>query len=317
METPAEGSNAPGSFDWAKKHEKEGRSDFQKYISVGYHITIIIFGFLMLLLAWLAYDSLNTYSDAIDDFQENWETIPIVDIKTSTTECPEGYESLIDREWPGTVSGCDCHQASFGYSHYKDLDTGHCSSNQTKDGCRDVHSTHKAPLDKFYGVRICGYRAGANFVQIERPFKLAGEISCPNGYKICGSGDPSHIICVNQGEQCPINDVKILMNGETPEPGYQTITLDHTLDIKLAFTSDSSGLPVVRFRLTEGQVCADPDIYMMSEGRYPYELLRNEDYHQCDKEVADGYFDTRYENIGSVNEERLLKDNGKFLFPNT
>lgn len=83
--------------------------------------------------------------------------------------------------------------------------------------------------------------------------------------------------------------------------------------MSLAFTTEFKGLPVIRLKLTEGQVCANPENYMPSEGRRLYKLLNTGDYHSCGQKVADGYFDTRYDLIGSVNEDRLFKDNGKLL----
>ena len=43
----------------------------------------------------------------MQDFKENWEMIPIVDITTSPSTCAEGYEELVGARWPGTVTGCD------------------------------------------------------------------------------------------------------------------------------------------------------------------------------------------------------------------
>ncbi|CAI2364556.1 unnamed protein product [Moneuplotes crassus] len=307
----ASGAGA-GPLDWASKYVGE-QSNLPIILSILYRIAIIIFGIITLIMAIMAYVQLNAYSNALEDFEENWTTLPLVDITVSTTECPLGYDNLIEREWPGTVHGCDCKRAVWGFSIYPDLDTGSCSYNQTLQGCVDVYPVDSAPLDKFYSAKICGLREGQNFVDTERPRKIAGGIKCPFGHKPCGTGDINQIICVREQERCPINDVQILMNGQAPKPGYEVVPIDSSSGVMLAFTTNYTGLPVIRFKLTEGQVCANPDTDMITEGRIPYKLLNTNNYHSCNQKVSDSYYDTRYDLIGSINEERLLKDNGLYL----
>ena len=47
----------------------------------------------------------GAYENSLNDIKYNWQLKPIVDIKTAVRSCPAGYESLIDRYWPGTVAG--------------------------------------------------------------------------------------------------------------------------------------------------------------------------------------------------------------------
>ena len=61
--------------------------------------------------------------------------------------------------------------------------------------------------------------------------------------------------------------------------------------------------------MTEGKVCADPTEYEKSEGRELYELIRTSEYYSCSTEIADSYYDPRYDEIGSVREDRLFEDN--------
>jgi hypothetical protein len=75
-------------------------------------------------------------------------------------------------------------------------------------------------------------------------------------------------------------------------------------------------MPVVRLRLTEGEVCANPAMYTASEGRSLYKLLDTSDYSSCTPKVGDEYYDKRYTKIGSVKENRLFSDNGNFHLNN-
>ena len=84
---------------------------------------------------------------------------------------------------------------------------------------------------------------------------------CPKGFHKCGQGDADHSLCVPEGDECPINDVRI---GSAP-PGFKSVELgDGTM---LGFSSSGEGLPVVRFRLSEGEVCADKRDFDISPNR--------------------------------------------------
>jgi len=52
-----------------------------------------------------AYWSVSSYNNVMEDFKDNWEMQPIVDIQTSPSMCPNGYEELIQGKWPGTNAG--------------------------------------------------------------------------------------------------------------------------------------------------------------------------------------------------------------------
>ena len=153
--------------------------------------------------------------------------LPLVDITASTSEWPSGYESLITRDWPGTVDGCDCsHAWSWDTFHYRDLERGSCSYNQTRDGCINIRRVHPIPLEKFYSSKICGLREGSNFAETKRPQKIGGEFKCELGYKKCGKGDGNKVLCIREQERCPINHVEILSGGKTKKPGYEVVPID-------------------------------------------------------------------------------------------
>ena len=61
--------------------------------------------------------------------------------------------------------------------------------------------------------------------------------------------------------------------------------------------------------MTEGLVWADHNQYAKSEGRDLYKLIKKTNYGNCTKEVGRTLYDTRVDNIGSVKERNLFKDN--------
>lgn len=150
---------------------------------IAYQVIVILFGLITMIIAIISSSGVGSYTYAVSDFTANWNLRPIVDIKTALSECPAGYENLINAEWPGTQVGCDC---TYSFRYNTKLATGTCDANQTQSGCRTVSPTKPMPLNKFYSYKICGQRSGSNFVDIERPKKQFGGTGaeCSYGYKL-------------------------------------------------------------------------------------------------------------------------------------
>jgi hypothetical protein len=174
-----------------------------------------------------------------------------------------------------------------------------------------VRETRPMPLNKFYSYKICAKREGDPFYRSAKPTKKFGTTSCPSGYEICGTGQPDHQSCVRANHPCPINDIVISKSTSAVVEGYSQVMLDEGWSV--TYTSQSTGLPVVRMKLTEEQPCADPTQYAASVGRYLYKLLKQTSYYSCKSKIADSYTDPRYDKIGSVREDRLFEDNGVFF----
>jgi hypothetical protein len=108
---------------------------------------------------------LDAYRFNMADFAENWELKPIVEIGlgSNSNGCPEGFEPLINRTWPGTSPGCDCSWSQKGeFAVYK----GDCFKNITRHGCWNIQVANPIHLNIFHGSYICGKRAGENYLKI-------------------------------------------------------------------------------------------------------------------------------------------------------
>ena len=129
---------------------------------------------------------------------------------------------------------------------------------------------------------------------------------------IWGTGDVDLAYCTKTELRCPINDVYISNSTNPVLTGYSSATLDSGQT--LAFGTNQNDLPILRLKLTEGQVWAVADEYMKSPGRTLYKLLDYNGYGDCDTKVGSYYNDPRYTQISTVTENRLFNDNGKILF---
>ena len=148
------------------------------------------------------------------------------------------------------------------------------------------------------------------FEEAVRPSKIIGDngITWPSGYKIWGSGDIDHAYWTKLSLRCPINDIYIT-NATTPVlSGYGSAPLDSGQSI--AFGTSQNSMPVLRLKLTEGEICAVSNEYMASSGRSLYKLLNYNGYGSWETKVGSYSHDPRYSKIGTVTESRLFSDNG-------
>lgn len=166
---------------------------------VGYsalaQLSFFILSIVIMILAIVAYTNLNDKGDAILDFQNNWKLSPIVDIKTSTSACPEGYGSLLQSRWPGTDTGCDCTHRLISLFGSNKVYRGIChDGNGRGDGCVTVWSKSSKPLEFLGDYRICGKREGPAYYKLPMPEMSGTTVKCPDDYKVCGTGDHENSI---------------------------------------------------------------------------------------------------------------------------
>lgn len=131
---------------------------------------------------------------------------------------------------------------------------------------------------------------------------------CPTGYKLCGTGDKNNAVCARDQEKCPINDIYIADAQHPLKPGYRSAPLD--LGMSIAFSENGTELPITSFKITEGEVCANPSQQMTSADRTLYALLRTDSYGQCSTKIADSTIDPRYTKLGTIKENSLFDQNG-------
>ena len=77
----------------------------------------------------------QVYLQSVD---QAWATAPIVDIQflnvaSSSTSCPTGYEVATSTIFEGTHSSCDCSSSKTGL--YQKLERGYCENDQSLAGC--------------------------------------------------------------------------------------------------------------------------------------------------------------------------------------
>lgn len=128
------------------------------------------------------------------------------------------------------------------------------------------------------------------FTEAVRPYSRSQQEPCPQYHKQCGKGTTDDNVCVSQDHKCPINDIKFLFPGDKPPTNYQTLPLNS--GVVLAYTTESSSLPISTVRLTESDVCMNKDEFGVTSGRTPYPLYNEVN---CDYSIANKHTDPRYQ----------------------
>jgi len=141
-----------------------------------FHLIFTLLGIVIFIVTISSYKDLSNEDKFIEDYKYNWKLLPLVDIEiTKNSNCPEGYENLLDRKF-GTNVGCSCYDTI----HNKTTITvGNCEINQTYHGWERVPPVGPVILNKFYSYRICGFREGQNFLEVDRPIKNKNLLEWP------------------------------------------------------------------------------------------------------------------------------------------
>jgi len=113
---------------------------------------------------------------------------------------------------------------------------------------------------------------------------------------------------VLSSNDCPIDDI-IITNQPLNDIKYKSRELAD--DYKIYFTSQAYSLPIVDFRLTEGQVCIFPSQFDSTD-QNAYPLLRTWRNDGCKDSIKDIQYDNRWNQTTSRTHKQVIDDNPEF-----
>ena len=275
---------------------------------VCYHIAYVLISLIWLTISVKSFNSLQPYEKYLHKVKNDWDKLPLIDIKTDSFEWPDNYENLITRNWPGTVEGWDWSNSSRNCK-YANTYIGACTPRLIYLGCHKISPNDPILLKKFYSKQVWGLRQGQSFINITRPiYNKEHSPEWPSNYKIWGTGRLDTMTWVKNDDKWPINGIYIVNEADSYSQDYTALDLDNGL--KLIYTTQGTQLPIVDLRLTEGRVWANPSFYEKSQNRTLHILINTEKYDTWDTKVSNYTYDPEYTMIGSIQEDRLFRDNG-------
>lgn len=186
------------------------------------NVTIIVLSWIIMAKTITPAEPLVVTGSTFDDsLKEDWFKVPFVDLRitvrnATVTSCPQGYEPLWARTWPGLSEGC---LINFNKPDQMVVDRAFATTNNLT--C-DIPIAKQGPIlmDNFvatgglYGFEFCAKRGGLPFMNVTRvePETLL----CPNGTEPCSNfTSPENTICYppeNITTSCPLTDILITPN---------------------------------------------------------------------------------------------------------
>jgi len=240
--------------------------------------------------------NLTQKGSSFKDLEINWSKSPISDIIIGDSNCPEGYEHLLNNQWPGTVAGCKC---------YFKVDRGACSRKKKKSiFCHDIRPTIPLPLNNWEGKLLCAKRLGRSYFE-----NVKSKEYCKNGMRSCGVIDSlNNNLCVDSTQNCPINKIVFAEKNSIPtDYNYTTLTLG--TNKKLYFTTEATDNPIyVDIKVSEGDVCIDAGQKNSINGD-PYILVADYHHYYCTNSLDGEFHDERYTLLDSISKIKYYNDN--------
>ena len=158
----------------------------------------------ILTIIYLTYTYKNIPNYKVGIIEHNLESTPIYDI-LSGQQC-EDYSKTSNIL--GYYFGYDEGFKSGSTSYPKDYENSICHNEDYKVDCTDFDANYNLIEYKYFkGERLCtSKRPNKNYFDYLQSSIGINEI-CKEGTKKCGKLDANRILCVKEGEKCPINDI--------------------------------------------------------------------------------------------------------------
>ena len=294
--------------------------DIQRKISLFTIFSFCFYSFINTILLSIPYFQLNLNTHIFSEILRNWNSYPILDLTVAAT-CPDGYESLTPRSWPGASFGCWCGNTTPNKNIKCDpFCSNPCSSAELITGCLDVPGETPKSLNfwAYKGsnpVQICLKRSSETWEEIA-PISIK---SCPSGYKKCGASW-DNIFCTKETE-CPITAIQISRMTSTEQtrclasPLVCMVLDDSTTNprmIQFRRGDTFDGKPIVDIRVNEYSMCSKLNQDNITPDRLQFPLL-NQQEETCEDDSGD----TSWVKIDEMTESSLFDLNGLSTYINS
>ena len=180
---------------------------------------------------------------------------------------------------------------------------GYCKEEQIRDECEDfmISSTN---LDTYRNKYF--YIKREDLDTFQKNLIVPDYKPCPKGKKKCGILDSlGNILCLNESEKCPINN--IIINNNEKMDGYNSFELNEGKYFH--FTN----------RFTDNHIISDLSVFFQQSCSYSQDnfwekFFKNEnDEGSLDCKKSKGEFDYRYTYLDKYNLSLFYKDNYIFF----
>ncbi|CAD8108808.1 unnamed protein product [Paramecium sonneborni] len=264
-----------------------------------FQIYLLALGITLMVLSIIAYVSITENIIYIRNIVQNWNQLPIKQIRETDGDCNQNEELINNYNWPGINQGCDCREEDHYitpkrllFNKEDKIYEKECNSSMRDAGCKDIDEMSSRNFNKLpiqlgnAKLSICAQRETANNTFAQNSPKSN---ECQEGEKKCGTAS-DYFYCTKENE-CPIFQIKNNLNNQSGIQNYfQT------------FRENEKTLPLVQFKIAQGNgVCRKVNERSITSGRSNYQLISDPGY-DCER-------DQRFKLIYLFNEFYFYKVN--------
>lgn len=300
------------------KAQAKELTPFQRNLAIITLVGLTIYSVANVALVITAYLSLHNNITELGDIINNWQAGAVQDIVVAPN-CPNGYESVANRGWPGIDEGCWCGNSSAATLKARNITCdpfckGSCSSTALNSKCVNV------PSQPGQGLNYLGFISATNTknqICIKRSSEswataasLSEDGTCPDGYKLCQK-TKENLFCTKEAK-CPITSITIKnislseVAACTTSANCSILTNDGISEIQsVTWTRETvDRLPLVEFKLDEFGICKLKSEDNVTPGRRQFSLLGHKPT-SCRNEGG-----SRWIESNTIREDRLFDVNG-------
>lgn len=267
---------------------------------------ISLLGFIFI-LSGVTLSKFDTHSNQVDDVLLNWNEHLIFDINEKRTECQENYSEFLLGKWGGTVNGCNCLKVTEEINlKYKGAVLPDECPNNLKGKCEEIEAIEQQNITTWQLNSLCIQQKNQTYYDYIRQSVPFNE-ECPYGTMQCGIIDSLNNKLCLKGRVCPIND--IVLSGYKIPLNYYYEDIRMRRDYYLFYTRLAfNGKIPVQFKLSQGNLCIDPDEKNVMRDSYVLDKDLRKDYCSVTEDFLT--FDFRYRKIDSMANKEIYQQNG-------
>ena len=255
----------------------------------------------------------NTSNLVISDIQNNLNSRGIMDITANTTgKCSSPYTPLLNNEFPGTDSLCECENDE---TNQKKLTSIYKSACVFVSGytCKKI-KLPASHMKTYRGKTLCAKRSEFSY---EGYTSIDLNESCASGSRVCGH-TTSKKLCLKNSYKCPINTIRIQKTPLSAEDiarnlNYKTLDLDD--GYKLHFSNKATGSKIItQFKTGYSPMCVSPHETIVPEDFGNSGLEKSMDWvTECEETMGTSKTtDPRWTKMDNHSLQRLYAENGYF-----
>ena len=244
----------------------------------------------------------------VDHIGNNWVTKPIKSIIPQLITCDKNASNILNcNEWPGTVKGC--------YDKFGRTERRECTDDDYINKAKSIKALPSKSFFKWRKVYFCKLDNNnynyTNYLDLDIINSKVVTTKCPtNRPKLCGVIDSQkNKLCLPEDEKCPVNEMLILKNGETPpSKGYKYDEDKFYNMVLFTANGDKDTLPIItNFKISSSQPCGNPS---RSNNKYDkYELSKMKDLYGCGPDYINYNEDKRYTKFDTIDLNDHFIDN--------